>query len=82
MSQLIRSLTPLRDSSVLITAKELITGLSMDFCFSPSASEESPNTGSSRPKYSGNQTLTSLMYFFGKTFKRFLRQDGKVLLSL
>lgn len=41
MSQLIRSLTPLRDSSFLITAKELITGLSMDFCFSLSASEES-----------------------------------------
>lgn len=39
MSQLIRSLTPLRDSSVLITVKELITGLSMDFCFSSSESK-------------------------------------------
>ena len=37
MSQLIRSPTPLRDCRVLITVKELITGLSMEFCFSPSA---------------------------------------------
>lgn len=36
MSQLIRSLTPFRDFSVLITVKELITGLSVDFSFSPS----------------------------------------------
>lgn len=37
MSQLIRSVTPLRDSSVLITIKDLITGLSVDFWFSPGA---------------------------------------------
>lgn len=38
MSQLIRSLAPFGDSSVLITVKELITGFSVDFSFSSSGS--------------------------------------------
>lgn len=40
MSHLIRSLTPFRDFSVLITVKELITHLSADFSFSPSVSKK------------------------------------------
>lgn len=47
MSQLIRNLTPLRDSSVLITAKQLITGLSMDFwCSSSTMAGRVSNTAS------------------------------------
>lgn len=71
MSQLIRSLAPLRASSVLITVKELITGLSMDFCCSPSAGEESTSF-----KYSGRKVQAHKCKectFLWKSFNRICR---------
>lgn len=64
MSQLIRSPTPFRDSTVLITVKELITGVSVDFCFSPSAASQSllQELEAEKQKFSGNKVINSSFY--------------------